>query len=135
VANHPSRVTGTQSFKKLLDKYLPEDMLLDIHQQQIHSWKLQQMNFDKKVEDKDIYELLATVQCVVQKIIPMPASKLVFYICPDNQSRNKAHELGLKLRKKLTDKIEVEDKSPYAALSDAELAARMAKARKFFLKK
>jgi len=93
------------------------------------------MNFQKAVEDDVIFELMEKVGCVVQKIIEIPIGKIVFYIQPDNQSRNKALELGLKLHKRLTDKVEVVDKTPYSGLSDAELAERINKNKNFFRKK
>lgn len=135
VQNSPSKVTKTESWKQMLDRVLPESKLLDVHGKQLQSWKLQSMLFQKQVEDDDIYELMETVQCVVKKIVEIPTGKLAFYIQPDNQSRNKALELGLKLHKRLTDKVEVVDKTPYAQLSDAELAERIKKNKNFFKKK
>lgn len=135
VQNKPSTVTKTESWKQMLDRVLPESKLLEVHGKQLQSWKLQSMLFQKQVEDDDIYELMETVQCVVKKIVEIPTGKLAFYIQPDNQSRNKALELGLKLHKRLTDKVEVVDKTPYAQLSDAELAERIKKNKNFFKKK
>jgi len=135
VQEKPSTVTKTESWKQMLDRVLPESKLLDIHGKQLQSWKLQSMLFQKQVNDDDIYELMETVQCVVKKIVEIPTGKLAFYIQPDNQSRNKALELGLKLHKRLTDKVEVIDKTPYAQLSDQELAERIKKGKNFYTKK
>lgn len=135
VQNSPSKVTKTESWKQMLDRVLPESKLLEVHGKQLQSWKLQSMLFQKQVEDEDIYDLMEGVQCVVKKIVEIPTGKLAFYIQPDNQSRNKALELGLKLHKRLTDKVEVVDKTPYAQLSDAELAERIKKNKNFFKKK
>lgn len=135
VQNSPSKVTGTESWKKMLDRILPESKLLDIHEQQLQSWKLQSMLFQKQVAEFDIYELMEMVGCVVKKIVEIPTGKLAFYIQPDNQSRNKALEMALKLHKRLTDKVEVKDTTPYAGLSDAELAERLKKGKNFFTKK
>lgn len=135
VQNSPEKVTKTESWKQLIDRVLPESKLIDVHEKQLQSWKLQSMNFQKAVEDDVIFELMEKVGCVVQKIIEIPIGKIVFYIQPDNQSRNKALELGLKLHKRLTDKVEVVDKTPYAGLSDAELAERINKNKNFFRKK
>lgn len=135
VSEAPSKVTGTKSWKQLLNQYLPEDKLLKVHEQQMNSWKLQSMLFQKQVPDEDIFELMEQVNCVVKKVVEIPTGKLVFYITPDNQSRNKALEMGLKLHKKLTDKVEVRDTTPYAQLTDQELAERISKGKKFFLKK
>lgn len=129
------QITKTKSWKQMLDHYLPEDKLLKIHDQQLNSWKLQSMLFQKQVEDEDIFELMEMVNCVVKKIVEIPTGKLVFYISPDNQSRNKALEMGLKLHKKLTDKVEIKDTTPYTGLTDTELAARIKQGKAFFTKK
>ena len=129
------RMTKTKSWKQMLDHYLPEDKLLKVHEQQMNSWKLQSMLFQKQVDDEDIFELMEQVNCVVKKVVEIPTGKLVFYITPDNQSRNKALEMGLKLHKRLTDKVEVRDTTPYAGLTDTELAQRIKAGKNFFTKK
>lgn len=134
-AKNPQKLKNAKSFKALLDHYLPEGKLLEIHDQQLKSWKLQSMLFQKQVEDEDIFELMEEVGCVVKKVVEIPTGKLVFYIQPDNQSRNKALEMGLKLHKRLTDKVEIRDTTPYAQLSDAELAEKIKKGKQFFTKK
>jgi len=134
-AKNPQKLKNLKGFKQLLEYYLPEGKLLEIHDRQLDSWKLQSMLFQKQVDDETIFELMESVQCVVKKVVEIPTGKLVFYIQPDNQSRNKALELGLKLHKRLTDKVEVVDKTPYAQLSDAELAERIKKNKNFFKKK
>lgn len=128
-------LTKTKSWKQMLDQYLPESKLLDLHDKQLNSWKLQSMLFQKQVSDADIFELMETVNCVVKKVVEIPTGKLVFYICPDNQSRNKALEMGLKLHKRLTDKVEIRDTTPYSGLSDAELAEKIKQGKNFFTKK
>jgi len=134
-AKNPQKLKNAKSFKALLDYYLPEGKLLDIHEQQLKSWKLQSMLFQKQVEDEDIFDLMETVGCLVKKVVEIPTGKLVFYIQPDNQSRNKALEMALKLHKRLTDKVEIRDTTPYAQLSDAELAEKIKKGKQFFTKK
>lgn len=134
-ADTPSKITKSKTFKQLLEQYLPESKLLDLHDKQLNSWRLQSMLFQKQVSDEDIFELLESVNCVVKKLVEIPTGKICFYICPDNMSRNKALELGLKLHKRLTDKIEVRDTTPYTQLTDAELAARIKQGKAFFTKK
>lgn len=128
-------ITKTKSWKQLLDHYLPEDKLLKVHDQQLNSFKLQSMLFQKQIDDEIIYELIESINAVLKKIVEIPTGKVVFYITADNQSRNKALEMGLKLHKKLTDKVEVKDTTPFTGLTDAELAERIKKGRNFFLKK
>lgn len=135
VADNPSKITKSKSWKALLEQYLPEDKLLKVHDQQLNSYRLNQMLFQKQISDEIIYELIEGVNSVVQKIVEIPTGKVVFYITADNQSRNKALEMGLKLHKKLTDKVEVKDTTPYTGLTDQELAERIKKGKNFFLKK
>lgn len=128
-------ITKSKSWKQLLDEYLPESKLLKVHDQQLNSYKLQSMLFQKQIDDETIYELMESINAVLKKIVEIPTGKVVFYITVDNQSRNKALEMGLKLHKKLTDKVEVKDTTPFTGLTDAELAERIKKGRNFFLKK
>lgn len=132
---HSGRITKTKSWKALLEEYLPESKLLEVHDQQLKSYKLQSMIFQKQIDDEIIYELIESVNSIVKKIVEIPTGKVVFYITADNQSRNKALEMGLKLHKKLTDKVEVKDTTPYTGLTDQELAERIKKGKNFFLKK
>ena len=129
------QLTKTKSWKQMLDHYLPEDKLLKVHDQQLNSFKLQSMIFQKQIDDEIIYELIESINAVLKKIVEIPTGKVVFYITADNQSRNKALEMGLKLHKKLTDKVEVKDTTPNTQLSDTELAERIKKGKQFFLKK
>lgn len=125
----------SKSWKQMLDHFLPEDKLLKVHDQQLNSYKLQSMVFQKQIDDEIIYELMESINSVLKKIVEIPTGKVVFYITADNQSRNKALEMGLKLHKRLTDKVEVKDTTPYAGLSDQELAERIKKGKNFFTKK
>lgn len=125
----------TKSWKQLLDHFLPEDKLLKVHDQQLNSYKLQSMTFQKQIDDETIYELMESINAVLKKIVEIPIGKVVFYITADNQSRNKALEMGLKLHKKLTDKVEIKDTTPYTGLTDQELAERIKKGKNFFTKK
>lgn len=134
-AHNPQKLKNSKSFKALLDFHLPEEQLLIVHGKQLNSWKLNTMIFQKQVEDEDIFELMEEVGCVVKKIVEIPQGKLVMFIMPDNQSRNKALEMALKLHKRLTDKVEIRDTTPYAQLSDAELAEKIKKGKQFFTKK
>lgn len=134
-ANNPQKLTATKSFKKLLDEYLPEDMLLKVHAEQIGSWRVNQMTFSKQVTEEQIYEFFESINRAIKKIIEIPTGILVLYYDVDNNSRNKALEMGFKLRKKLTDKVEVKDTTPYTGLTDAELAQRIKAGKNFFQKK
>lgn len=135
VADNPSKITKSKSWKALLDQYLPESRLLEVHDQQLNSYKLQSMTFQKQIDDETIYELMESINAVLKKIVEIPIGKVVFYITADNQSRNKALEMGLKLHKRLTDKVEVKDTTPFTGLTDQELAERIKKGKNFFTKK
>lgn len=134
-AKNPHKLKNSKSFKALLDFHLPEEQLLMVHGKQLMSWKLNSMIFQKQVDDESIFELMEEVGCVVKKIVEIPQGKLVMFIMPDNQSRNKALEMALKLHKRLTDKVEIRDTTPYAGLSDAELAQKIKQGKQFFTKK
>lgn len=135
IANSPAKITKTKSWQELLNHYLPQSKLLEVHDQQLRSYKLNSMIMQKGIDDETVYELIESVEAIVKKIVDLPTGRIVFYITTDNQSRNKALEMGLKLHKKLTDKVEVKDITPYGQLSDAELAERIKKQKNFFQKK
>lgn len=128
-------ITKTKSWKQILNLYLPEEKLLKVHDQQLNSYKLQSMLMQKQIDEEIIYELIESIGAVLKRIVEIPTGKVVFYITADNQSRNKALELGLKLHKRLTDKVEVRDTTPYTQLTDAQLAQRIKEGKSFFLKK
>lgn len=135
IANHPTKITKSKSWQELLNHYLPQSKLLEVHDQQLRSYKLNSMIMQKGIDDETVYELIESVEAIVKKIVDLPTGRIVFYITSDNQSRNKALEMGLKLHKKLTDKVEVKDTTPYGQLSDAELAEKIKKGKNFFTKK
>ena len=133
--DNPQKLTNTKSFKKLLDEYLPEDMLLRVHKEQLGSWRVNQMTFAKSVTEETIYDFFESINRAIKKIVEIPTGILVLYWDVDNNSRNKALEMGFKLRKKLTDKVEVKDTTPYTGLTDTELAQRIKAGKNFFTKK
>jgi len=129
------RITKTKTWNTLIKEIIPEDKLLKALDQQLNSYKLNSMLFAKQIQIETIYELFEVMNALVKKIVELPTGLLVFYYMPDNQSRNKAIELGLKVHKKLTDKIEFKDESPLMKLTDEELRERIKKAKNLFLKK
>lgn len=129
------KITKTKSFQTMLKEIIPEEKLLNALDQQLSSYKLNSMLFAKQIKIETIYELFEVMNALVKKIVEIPTGLLVFYYMPDNQSRNKAIELGLKVHKRLTDKVEFKDESPLMKLTDEELRERINKAKKFFLKK
>lgn len=129
------KITKTKTWNTLIKEIIPEDKLLKALDQQLNSYKLNSMLFAKQIQLETIYELFEVMNALVKKIVELPTGLLVFYYMPDNQSRNKAIELGLKVHKKLTDKIEFKDESPLMKLTDEELRERIKKAKNLFLKK
>lgn len=129
------QIGKTKTWNQLLKDYIPEEKLLKALDQQLNSYKLNSMLFAKQIKIETIYELFEVMNALVKKIVEIPTGLLVFYYMPDNQSRNKAIEMGLKVHKKLTDKIEFKDENPLMKLSDEELRERIKKAKNLFLKK
>jgi len=84
-ADNPKNVTESKSWGVLLDKYIPESLVLETH--------------------KEAFEANRTISVVNGR--QASGGTTDFVDVPDWQTRMKATELGYKVRGKLTDKAEV----------------------------
>lgn len=121
-ARSSTQLTETKDFQKLMEKYLPDNLLATTHGDLMTASKLEYMLFNADIKDEEIYELLASKGIIPKKIIHGIQGTHVWFFSPDNKIRKEATELGYKVKGKMApEKFEVA--GGLSAVSDAELAA------------
>ena len=97
----PSRVIGTLSFQTLLDKYLPDETLAEVHGDLLKASVLSHYVFPASESDEEIKEIIESVQgCKVMKIRKQHSWKRAYFWTPDNNSRLKAISEAYKVKNK-----------------------------------
>ncbi len=132
VIRNPKKVTQSKGWKELLEEFLPDSLLSQKHKELLTATRLDHMVFStgvrlnsekealyktleaeaikagkeyKHVEilsDEDIKDLLASVNCVVRKIVHREMSRDVYFWAADNHARDAALDKGYKLKGKYT---------------------------------
>lgn len=133
-AQQVSRVRSSKSFAALLEEYMPDDEVLEQHNDLMRSRKLDHMIFPSTIEDEEIAQLLADVNCVLRKVVHNAQAKHAYFWSPDNRARKDALDMIYKLKGKYAPE-KFEDVSPYKNLSTSELLERKKAALAFFKKK
>lgn len=128
-----STIKKSLTWNQLVEKYLPDELLADTHHELLKASKLDYMLFTPDIKDEEIYALLESKGIVPKKIIHGIQGTHVWFFLPDNKIRKDATELGYKVKKKLTEVIELTN--PLEKMSDAELAAVIARQTKKLTKK
>lgn len=129
-----AQLKNTKTWQKLMDEYLPDELLSTTHHELIIARKLDYMLFTAEIDDASIYELLASVGCTPKKIIHGMQGVHVWFFVADNKIRKDATELAYKIKAKMSPEL-IEIKTPLQKMSDAELAAVIAKQTKRLTKK
>lgn len=133
-AKNVSKVRSSKSFAALLEEYMPDDDVLEQHNDLMRSRKLDHMMFPTNIEDEEIAVLLADVNCVLRKVVHSAQAKHAYFWSPDNRARKDALDMIYKLKGKYAPE-KFEDVSPYKHLSTSELLERKKAALAFFKKK
>lgn len=130
----PGRLKTRKSFTQLLHDILPDDETLYKHHELLNSRRLDHMTFPLKIDDQEIAELLASVNCVLRKVVHGEQAKHAYFWSMDNKARKDALDMIYKLKGQYApDKIE--DVSRYRNLSTEELMKRKKAALDFFKKR
>lgn len=104
-AKTPSKLTKSRSWNQLMDQYISDDLLSKVHNEQLQATR------------------------------PVIIGKTIIKMFPDNDARNKAVDMGYKLKAKYTpEQIEL-TKRKYQDLNNKDLAERLVVLKKFLLKK
>jgi hypothetical protein len=115
-------IKSGKTWNQLMEIHLSDDKLAQTHEELLNFKKLDYMLFNHDIKDKDIYELMESVNCIPKKIIHGIAGVHVWFWLPDGRIRKDATELAYKVRGKMApEKFEVEQ-TGIRAMTDAELA-------------
>ncbi len=133
-ANNPKQFKSSKSFTQMLDEILPDEDTLNKHAELLNSRRLDHMTFPTKVEDEVIAELLASVNCVLRKIVHGEQAKHAYFWAMDNRARKDALDMLYKLKGKYAPE-KFEDVSKFSNLSTEELLKRKKAALDFFKKR
>lgn len=97
----PGRVVKAKSFQELLDHYLPDDAIAEVHGDLMKASKLDHYIFPLGAEDDDIREIIESVSgCRLVKIKIDTNWKRAYFWTPDNMSRMKAIAEAYKIKNK-----------------------------------
>lgn len=113
----------TKSFQALLEEYMPDETILRSHLGLMNSRRLDHMTFPTKIEDHEIQELLASVNCILRKVVHSEQAKHAYFWSPDNRARKDAIDMLYKLKGTYSPE-KFEDVSALRDISDEELLAR-----------
>ncbi len=97
-AKTPSKLTDSQGFKNLLEKYLPDKLLTQKHLELLNATDIGHMVFPLKTTDQEIKELLASVNCTPKKIQHGMEAIHVWFWARNNKAIKDALELAYKLK-------------------------------------
>lgn len=75
------------------------------------------------LSDSEIEDMLDEVNCKVRKIVHGETARHVYYWAPDSLARKAAIDMAYKIKGRITNKVEVDDKrtNPFAELTTEEL--------------
>ncbi len=139
VSETPSLVTETKGFQELLEEYMPDEMLMEVHQGLLKTTKIEHMVFPtgykltadkpegdegKTLSDEEIIDMLADIGCECRKIVHGETARHVYYWSPDANARKSAVELAYKIKGRITNTVKHEGEirtNPFGALSTEEL--------------
>lgn len=107
----PTKVIESKGFQQLVNERLSDDKLTNTHEALLQSTRLEHMTFppfneEKKdnegkgeqLTDKDIKEMLASVNCTVRKIVHGDLVRHVYFWSPDNRARKDGLDMAYKLK-------------------------------------
>lgn len=124
-AKNPHKIVATKTWQELMEEYLPDDALAEAHQGLLHATRIDHMVFPlgpdtdegdpsegppagpevpeafkerTKMTDREIEELLASVNCTVRKIVHGETARHVYFWSPDNKARKEGIDLAYKLK-------------------------------------
>ena len=112
VANDPQRITESKTWQEVKEEYLPDDELGKKHKQLLNATRLEHMTFppegkdkEKSLTDKDIKDLLASVNCTVRKIVHGELVRHVYFWATDNRAVKDALDMAYKLSGKYASEV------------------------------
>lgn len=106
-AKNPKNLTESKSWEELMEEYLPDKSLMKLHERLLDSKNIDKMSFPKAIKDKEIIELLASVNCVARKMIHGKTETNCWFWSPNDKSRKEALDMAYKLKGKYVEKVDL----------------------------
>jgi len=97
-ADNPQLFTKTDGWKQLVERYLPDDLVMKVHLGLLSARRLDHMVFPTNIDNKLIKELLDSVGCTLRKIVEGEQAKHAYFWSPDNKARNEALDKAIKIK-------------------------------------
>jgi hypothetical protein len=99
VSSSPTLVTKSKGFQELLEKYLPDDLVLETHTNLLKATGLDHYVFPPSTTDEEMKEIIESVPgCKLMKISHGDQWNRAYYWVPDNKSRKDAIDMAYKLK-------------------------------------
>ena len=100
-AKTPQKIKTTLSWKELMEKYLPDDLLSEKHHELLRAMVIDHYVFSNSMSDKDIEEVIAKAPgCKLIKVQRNAQWARAYFTVPDHRSRKDAIDMAYKLKNK-----------------------------------
>lgn len=97
-AKNPKNLTESKTWEELMNQYLPDDLLAQKHNELLKSTCIEHMVFPLNITDKEIKELLNSVNCEPRKYQHSEQATHVWFWARDNMAIKNALDLAYKLK-------------------------------------
>ena len=88
MSEQPSRIIQSKSFQKLLDRYLPDDVIAEVHGDALEASELNHYIFPASEDDEMIKKTVESIKgCKLIKIRKQHTWKRAYFWSPDTRSR------------------------------------------------
>lgn len=100
-SEHPKKLFKSKNFKELLNHYLPDHKIAEVHAGVLEASKLDHMVFPLAMDDKKIKNVIESVSgCKVRRIEHGEQANHAYFWAPDNHARLKAIAEAYKIKNK-----------------------------------
>jgi hypothetical protein len=103
IADTPQKITNSITWKQVLEKYFPDDILAEKHTELLEQKKIEYFVFPKSMDDEEIKEHVLSAGLTVIVIRETDKGKMAFYSIADAQAKSKALEMAYKIKGKYSD--------------------------------
>jgi len=120
MANNPQKLTKSKGWQEIIDKYLREDKLLNVHARLLDSVRLERYSFGVDMGDEIIRKIISKIKgAKFIRITKGERTKICYYTVPDGRTQLSALDMAFKIRGKYQiDKEELKKNVEYEAMID-----------------
>lgn len=99
-AANPQQLTRSKGWQELMDEYLPEGEILEVHKGLLKASRVDHLVFTASGEpsDDEIKAMLLENNCRLRKIVHGETARHVYFFAADNKARATALDMAYKLR-------------------------------------